>query len=121
MSIGRLRPDTVVPYAATSVSHLLPRQALSPFLCWHLLTMQRITAELVSSVPARVPSRPWEVPKQQVPLGGIVNCIDFFARLKCNEQLKRSYKPQTHQIYPLNAITYYMVTSGRTFRGLLTT
>lgn len=27
-----------------------------------------------------------EVPKYQVPLRGFIHCIDFFARLKCNEQ-----------------------------------
>lgn len=38
-----------------------------------------------------------------------------------NDQLKRSYKPQTHQIYSLNALTCSMVTSGRTSKWLLTT
>lgn len=84
-STGRLRPDIVVPYAVMPTSHLLPMQVSSPFLCWYLFTLQRVTGKLVSSVPAQK-CRFCEVPKSQVTLKGFINCIDFFARFKCNEQ-----------------------------------
>jgi len=85
-SIGRLRSDTTVPYAAMPMSHFLPRQVFSPLLCLYLFTLQRAMSKLVAPVPAQGPSRLCEVPKNQVPLRGFINCTDFFARLQCNEQ-----------------------------------
>lgn len=37
-SVGRLIPDIMVPYAAMPMSHLLPVQVFSLFLCWYLFT-----------------------------------------------------------------------------------
>lgn len=85
VSIGKLRPYTVVPYVAMPVSHLLPLQVLSLFLCWYLLTLQRFTAQLVSSVPARVLSRPCEVPNQKAPL-----------RLLCKTQVMSNLRGATN-------------------------
>lgn len=85
VSIGKLRPYKVVPYVAMPGSHLLPLQVLSLFLCWYLLTLQRFTAQLVSSVPARVLSRLCEVPNQKAPL-----------RLLCKTQVMSNLRGATN-------------------------
>lgn len=54
-----------------------------------------------------------EVPKQQVPLRGIVNRIDVFTRFKCNDQ---NGVTDLNQMYPLNVSICYLTVSGRISR-----
>lgn len=60
-----LENSDVCPYVLMPMPDLfLPVQDFSPLLCRYLLTVQRVTGKLLSSMPARMPSSLCEVLKQ---------------------------------------------------------